>query len=197
MSQKFTVTHIWRQLRTYRYIAIQNGWNFSKLLELTRRVLVLHTDGMTAKPRLIAYVPKHLHAKVIALSKKQGMTQSSVIEDALAVYFSVSIHHERDAALIQRQDKMIRQLARIERDQNAVIEMADMLAYYQLAFAPPMTDEQKDAAKSRASAGVKQFRLALSQRLNTGRSILGEALADVIFKEDDFIQNEERPVAAE
>ena len=152
---------------------------------------------MTAKPRLIAYVPRHLHAKVIALSKKQGMTQSSVIENALAVYFSVSIHHERDAALIQRQDQMIRQLARIEREQNAVIEMADMLAYYQLAFAPPMTEEQKDAAKSRASAGVQQFRFALSQRLSTGRSILGEALADVIFNEDDFIQNEERTVAAE
>lgn len=35
---------------------------------------------MTAKPRLIAYVPKQLHAKVVALSKKQGMTQSAVIE---------------------------------------------------------------------------------------------------------------------
>lgn len=54
------------------------------------------------KPRLIAYVPKQIHAKVVSLSKKQGMTQSSVIEDALAVYFSVSIYHERDAALIQR-----------------------------------------------------------------------------------------------
>ncbi len=152
---------------------------------------------MTAKPRLIAYVPKHLHAKVVALSKKQGMTQSSVIEDALAVYFSVSIHHERDAGLIQRQDQMIRQLARIEREQNAVIEMADMLAYYHHLFSPPMADEQKEAAKARALKGLNQFRSALSYRLNTGRGLLGEALADAIFNEDDFIQHEERPVAAE
>ena len=156
-----------------------------------------HTEGMTAKPRLIAYVPKHLHAKVIALSKKQGMTQSSVIEDALAVYFSVSIHHERDAALIQRQDQIIRQLARIEREQNAVIEMADMLAFYQLAFAPPMTDDQTDAARARANAGLQSFRRQLTTRLNSGRKLLGEALAGAVFSEDDFIQTEERPVAAE
>ena len=149
------------------------------------------------KPRLIAYVPSHLHAKVVALSKKQGMTQSSVIEDALAVYFSVSSHHERDAALIKRQDEMIRQMSRIERDQNAVMEMADMLAWYQLAFAPPMTPEQKQAAKARANSGVESFRSHVAERINSGRKLLGEALADAVFSEDDFAQIEHPPVAAE
>ncbi|MEP1143998.1 MAG: hypothetical protein ABJH52_09775 [Henriciella sp.] len=149
------------------------------------------------KPRLIGYVSKHLHAKVVALSKKQGMTQSSVIEDALAVYFSVSMHHERDAALIERQDDMIRQLARIEREQNAVIEMADMIAYYQLVFAPPMTEEQKQAAGARALDRLQGFRATLASRLNSGRKLLGEALADAVFSEDDFVQVETRPVAAE
>lgn len=149
------------------------------------------------KPRLIGYVSKHLHAKVVALSKKQGMTQSSVIEDALAVYFSVSVHHERDAALIQRQDDMIRQLARIEREQNAVIEMADMIAYYQLVFAPPMTEEQKQAAGARALDRLQGFRATLASRLNSGRKLLGEALADAVFSEDDFMQVEQQPVAAE
>lgn len=152
---------------------------------------------MTAKPRLIAYVPTHLHAKVVALSKKQGMTQSGIIEDALAVYFSVSVYHERDAALIKRQDDMLRQLARIEREQNAVIEMADMLAWYQLAFAPPMTDEQKDAAKARANSGRNAFRTEIASRLNSGRKLLGEALADAVFSEDDFADPPDRQVAAE
>ena len=151
---------------------------------------------MTAKPRLIAYVPAHLHAKVVALSKKEGLTQSSVIEDALAVYFSVSIHHERDAALIERQDGMLRQLARIEREQNAVIEMADMIAYYQLAFSPPMTDDQRAAARERGRTRHDMFRDQLTARLNSGRKLLGEALADVQFCEDDFVQAEDVPVAA-
>jgi hypothetical protein len=149
------------------------------------------------KPRLIAYVPAHLHAKVVALSKKEGLTQSSVIEDALAVYFSVSIHHERDAALIERQDAMLRQLTRIEREQNAVIEMADMIAFYQLAFAPPMTDDQKAAARERARTSHDTFRDQLANRLNSGRALLGEALADRQFSEDDFLQTEESTVAAE
>lgn len=149
------------------------------------------------KPRLIAYVPPALHAKVVALSKKPGLTQSAVIEDALKVYFSVSVHHERDAALIKRQDDMLRQLARIEREQNAVIEMADMLAYYHLLFAPPMTDAQKDAAKSNARARLGEFREALTSRLSPGRKLLGEALADAVFSEDDFYTPEESAITAE
>lgn len=149
------------------------------------------------KPRLVAYVPSHVHAKVVALSKKQGMTQSSVIEDALNAYFSISIQHERDAALIKRQDEMIRRLARIEREQNAVIEMVDMQVWYQHAFAPPMTGEQKQAAKARASAAVEGFRAHVADRLNSGRKLLGEALADAVFDEDDFLQIEQQPVAAE
>lgn len=140
------------------------------------------------KPRLIAYVQPALHAKVVALSRKPGLTQSSVIEDALKVYFSVSVHHERDAALIKRQEDMLRQLARIEREQNAVIEMADMLAYYHLVFAPPMTDSQKDAAKANARERLQEFRGTLAQRLAPGRKLLGEALADAVFSEDDFVQ---------
>ena len=149
------------------------------------------------KPRLIAYVPKQIHAKVVSLSKKQGMTHSSVLEDALAFYFSLSIYHERDAALIQRQDEMVRQLARIEREQNAVIEMADMLAWYHLAFAPPMTQEQKQAAKVRAKSGLENFRMQLAKRLAPGRRLLGEALADTVFSEDDFGVIEGTQVAEE
>jgi hypothetical protein len=149
------------------------------------------------KPRLIAYVPPSLHAKVVALAKKPGLTQSSVIEDALKVYFSVSVHHERDAALIKRQDDMLRQLARIEREQNAVIEMSDMLAYFHLLFAPPMTDSQMDAARSNAREKLKVFRGTLSTRLAPGRKLLGEALADAVFNEDDFGDAKASGVAAE
>ena len=152
---------------------------------------------MTAKPRLIAYVPAHLHAKVVALSKKEGLTQSSVIEDALAVYFSVSIHHERDAALIERQDAMLRQLARIEREQNAVLEMNDMMVFYQFALAPPMTPDQKASARERARNRHDMFRDQLKDRLNSGRKLLGEALADAQFSEDDFVRPSDVPVAAE
>ena len=149
------------------------------------------------KPRLVGYVSKHLHAKVVALSKTPGMTQSSVIEDALAVYFSVSVQHERDAALIKRQDQMIRQLSRIEREQYAVIEMADMLAYLQYIHAPPMSEEQRKAAGARALDRLDTFRATLARRLEPGRKLLGEALADAVFNEDDFVQVEQRPVLAE
>ncbi|MEL6724845.1 MAG: hypothetical protein AAFP24_07505, partial [Pseudomonadota bacterium] len=84
-----------------------------------------------------------------------------------------------------------------EREQNAVIEMVDMQVWFQHAFAPPMTAEQKHAAKARASSAIEGFRARIAERLNSGRKLLGEALADAVFDEDDFLQIEQQPVAAE
>lgn len=92
---------------------------------------------------------------------------------------------------------MIRSLARIEREQSDVIEMVDMQVWYQQAFAPPMIKEQKQAAKARVTSAVEGFRAHIADRLKSGRKLLGEALADAVFDEDNFLQIEQQPMAAE
>ena len=72
-----------------------------------------------------------------------------------------------------------------------------MQGWFQHAFAPPMTAEQKHAAKARASSAIEGVRARIAERLNSGRKLLGEALADAVFDEDDFLQIEQQPVAAE
>ncbi len=140
------------------------------------------------KPRLIAYVRPELHAKVAAAAKKPGLSQSAVVEMALKAFFSLSIEQERDAALIKRQDDMIRRLARIERDHQAHMEMTDIAVWFQLLFSPPMSGNQRQAAITAARPLHKQFRDKVAERLQPGRKLLGEALADAVFSEDDFVR---------
>ncbi|MBU2143812.1 MAG: hypothetical protein KKI00_12905, partial [Alphaproteobacteria bacterium] len=105
----------------------------------------------------------------------------------LKAYFSLALDHARESGMIRRQDDILRTLARIERDQQAHMEMTDLIAWYELLFSPPMTDEQIKAAIADTKKRHAQFRKAVQNRLGSGRRLLGEALADAVFSEDDFV----------
>ena len=144
------------------------------------------------KHRLIAYVGGELHSKVVAAGSKPGQSQSAVIEMALKAYFSLALDQVRESGMIRRQDDILRTLARIERDQQAHMEMTDLIAWYELLFSPPMTDEQIDAAVANTRKRHARFRKAVQNRLRSGRRLLGEALADAVFSEDDFVSVQDR-----
>ena len=144
------------------------------------------------KHRLIAYVGGELHSKVVAAGSKPGQSQSAIIEMALKAYFSLALDQVRESGMIRRQDDILRALARIERDQQAHMEMTDLIAWYELLFSPPMTDEQINAAVADTRKRHAKFRKAVQNRLGPGRRLLGEALADAVFSEDDFVSVQDR-----
>ena len=144
------------------------------------------------KHRLIAYVGGELHSKVVAAGSKPGQSQSAIIEMALKAYFSLALDQVRESGMIRRQDDILRALARIERDQQAHMEMTDLIAWYELLFSPPMTDEQINAAVADTRKRHARFRKAVQNRLGPGRRLLGEALADAVFSEDDFVSVQDR-----
>lgn len=149
------------------------------------------------KPRLIAYVDQRLHTQVAAAGAKPGWSQSAVVEAALKYFFSNAIEHERDALLIRRLDEMNRRLARMERDQQAQLELSDIGVHFQLIFGPRLKGEAWTAAVAQARPMFETYRKTLENRLAPGRKLLGEALADAVFREDDFLrrhrQGEEEP----
>ena len=55
-----------------------------------------------------------------------------------------------------------------------------------------MTDEQINAAVADTRKRHAQFRKAVQNRLGSGRRLLGEALADAVFSEDDFVSVQDR-----
>jgi hypothetical protein len=144
------------------------------------------------KPRLIAYVDPKLHTQVAAAGAKPGWSQSSVVEAALKYFFSNAIEHERDALLIKRLDEMNRRLARMERDQQAHLELSDIGVHFQLVFGLRLKGEAWNAAVAEARPMFEKYRRALEDRIAPGRKLLGEALADAVFSEDDFLRRRKR-----
>lgn len=140
------------------------------------------------KPRLIAYVDPQLHTQVAAAGAKPGWSQSSVVEAALKYFFCSALEHERNALLIKRLDEMNRRLARMERDQQAHLELSDMGVHFQIIFGPRLKGESWRAAQAEARPMFEAYRESLAGRLAPGRKLLGEALADAVFSEDDFLR---------
>ncbi len=144
------------------------------------------------KPRLIAYVDPRLHTQVTAAGAKPGWSQSSVVEAALKYFFSTAIEHERDALLIKRLDEINRRLARMERDQQAHLELSDVGVHFQLVTGPRLLGDAWTDAVANARPMFEIYRKALEGRLKPGRKLLGEALADAVFNEDDFLKRPSR-----
>lgn len=140
------------------------------------------------KSRAICYLDATLDAKVSAAGAKKGWSKSSVIEAALKYFFSSAIEHERDGLLIKRLDDLNRRLARMERDQQSLMELCDLGVRYQLAFGPRLSPGAVKQAFTETQPAFEYYRNQLERRLAPGRKLLGEALAEAIFNEDDFIK---------
>lgn len=138
------------------------------------------------KSRAICYLDATLDAKISAAGAKKGWSKSSVIEAALKYFFSSAIEHERDALLIKRLDDMNRRLARMERDQQSLMELCDLAMRYQIAYGPRLSPAAMNQAVAETTPAFEFYRSQLERRLAPGRKLLGEALADAIFSEDDF-----------
>ncbi|MGD2134467.1 MAG: hypothetical protein PVI23_16875 [Maricaulaceae bacterium] len=139
------------------------------------------------KPRLVAYVRSDLQAKVAAAGQRPGCSQSQVVEAALDAFFSFAADDQRDARIIERLDRIGRQLARMERDGQAHLELTGQFARLAFYLAPPIPDADRASARALAERRYDTLLELVAQRFAPGRTLLGEALAEAVFSEDAFV----------
>ena len=60
--------------------------------------------------------------------------------------------------------------------------------HFQLVFGPRLKGEAWNAAVAEARPMFETYRKTLESRIAPGRKLLGEALADAVFSEDDFLR---------
>jgi hypothetical protein len=74
----------------------------------------------------------------------------------------------------------------MERDQQSLMELCDLGMRYQIAYGPRLSPAAMNQAVAETTHAFEFYRSQLERRLAPGRKLLGEALADAIFSEDDF-----------
>lgn len=120
------------------------------------------------------------HARQLDLvAAKKGVSKSSIVAAALASWLSPDAADKREAATATRLDRMARQLERLQRDQNVLIETVALHVRYTLTVTTPIPQAHQDAAKAQGKARFEQFTEQLGRHLLRGRSLVREVYEEI------------------
>jgi len=124
-------------------------------------------------------LPADLMTKLADYAARKGVTQSLVLEAALASYLSPDGADRLESALARRLDRLSRQMERIERHVGISNEALAVFVRFWLTSTPPLPDNALAAAQMKGRERYDGFVEALGRRLARGRRLADEVTADI------------------
>lgn len=131
------------------------------------------------KPRLNVYLDDETSERLDGLAKKPGSSKSAIVADALRHYLARGATAEVDAIVKARLDKMARHLARIERDQQIVLETLALFIRFELMVTSPLPEADQAAARALGNERFNSFVDQVGRRIAGGKSLTRDVLARV------------------
>ena len=111
------------------------------------------------KPRHHLYLDDELSTQLEALAAKPGTTKSAIVSDALRQYLTRRGANGIEEALRIRLDRQARQLERIERDVQVLLESLALYVRYQLTVTAPVPEPDRAAH----AVGKERFQKFIDQ----------------------------------
>lgn len=118
------------------------------------------------KPRHHLYLDDALTDELEKLAAKPGASKSAIVSDALRAFLARRGAKELDDMLKVRLDRIGAELARIERDQQIVMESLALFVRYQLTVTAPLPEPDVAAR----AVGRDRFQAFIDQ---VGRTLAG------------------------
>lgn len=126
------------------------------------------------KPRHHLYLDDALTEQLDALARKPGSSKSAIVADALRSYLARRGTKELDDLLKTRLDRISRQLSRIERDQQVLLETLALFVRYYLTVTAPLPETDQAAARALGQERFQAFIDQIGRRLAHGRTVADE-----------------------
>ena len=152
------------------------------------------------KRRLNLYMDADIARTVEATAASKGLGKSAVVEAALLSFFSPDNADRREAVFVRRLDRLSRQLAKFERDQNIGLETLALFIRYFLSVTPAVPESDQAAARAQGLKRYERFIESLGRHLQHGKSLVLDLEAEFTAKPEDFVDNgaaDARPAARE
>lgn len=131
------------------------------------------------KPRHHLYLDDALSEQLEALAAKPGASKSAIVADALRAWLARRGARELEDLLQVRLDRLSRQLGRIERDQQILLESLALFVRYQLTVTAPLPEAEQEAARAVGQERFESFVNQVGRRLAQGRSVSRDVLARI------------------
>lgn len=138
------------------------------------------------KPRIQPYISPEIHHRLQAMAKRPGLSESAIVDRALAAWFAGEDGNQRDTAINRRLDRLTRQFGRIERDNMVLAETLATFVHYFLTVTPPVPANQVEAARAKGDMRFDLFVRQVAEALRSGQRILQNAVEDVTEESAGF-----------
>jgi hypothetical protein len=117
--------------------------------------------------------------KLTDYAARKGVTQSLILEAALASHLSPDGADRLEAALARRLDRMTRQMERIERHVDISNEALAVFVRFWLTSTPPLPDTALPATQAKGRERYEGYIEAVGRRLDRGRKLADEIIRDI------------------
>lgn len=123
------------------------------------------------KPRHHLYFDDALTAQLEALAAKPGSSKSAIVSDALRSYLARRGSKELDDMLKTRLDRFGRQLGRLERDVEILLETLALFIRYEFTVTPQLPERDQAAARAVAQDRYQAFIDQVGRRIAGGKGV--------------------------
>ena len=148
-----------------------------------------------SRTRLNVFIEPEHARRLDELATMKGLSKSSIIAAALASFLSPDSGDQREAAIAKRLDRLSRQLDKLERDQNILIETLALFVRYYLSVTLPVPDAHQEAARAQGRARFEQFVQQLGRHLQRGHSLVKEVHDEVFPDQSQFFGHGNKPAS--
>jgi len=144
-----------------------------------------------SRTRLNLFIEPEHARRLDELAAMKGLSKSSIIAAALASFLSPDSGDQREAAIAKRLDRLSRQLDKLERDQNILIETLALYVRYFLTVSTPVPEAHQEAARAQGRARFEQFIEQLGRHLLRGRSLVKDVIEEIQPDQSQFFTQQE------
>ncbi|WP_340691485.1 CopG family transcriptional regulator [Hyphomonas sp.] len=143
------------------------------------------------KPRIQPYISAENLVRLRAMARRPGLSESKIVDRALAALFAGDTDDQRDAAITRRLDRLTRQFGRLERHHLILGETVSTYVRYFLTVTPPVPADQLDAARAKGDLRFDFFVRQVAESVRSGDRILQNAIEEFIAGPSDFVSEAE------
>ena len=131
------------------------------------------------KIQISAYLDEDVMKMLSDYAARRELSQSLVVEAAIASFLSPDADERREAAITKRLDQIDRRMTRLERDLGISVETLAIFVRFWLATTPALPEPAAQAARAKAGERYDAFVTALGRRLAKGPKLRQEISDDV------------------
>ena len=138
------------------------------------------------KPRLTAYLSRSVADRLELACKRPGANKSALVDKALDRLLNPERDQQNEAVLLRRLDRMTKQLAEVNRNQQIVVESLALFVRYYLTITPPLPKSEQEPARSLGHQRFEFFVAQVGRRLAGGQNIVCEVLERIVANDPDL-----------